>query len=338
MEDRRAYDPGRIGCYAGWKRYPENPLIGERIGNVSDPCVVQENGQYLMYYTHRYLRKILVAACEDGFSYRPFSHGFYWAADMGKDIPKRIFYSNGGDYGYALNRHPDWGWETAVCQPFVLKIGSVWHMWYTGKKFDVNRNQYSSSAIGHAVSSNGHTWDSTCEPVLKADQLWERASVQYPSVLWDEKQGIYRMWYSGGDVDEPCSVGYTESSDGEKWIKKDGPVFMRDQTKVYEKQMINACQVIKEGEWYYMFYSAWQDTAKGRICAARSRDGVEWQRHPKNPIITWGQFGAWDVETVFRPWAIHENGRWLMYYTGHSCDSFKIGGLIHEGDDLGFDE
>ena len=33
----RAYDPGKIGCYAGWRRYEKNPIIGEQIGEVSDP-------------------------------------------------------------------------------------------------------------------------------------------------------------------------------------------------------------------------------------------------------------------------------------------------------------
>lgn len=27
----RAYDPGKIGCYAGWRRYEKNPIIGERV-------------------------------------------------------------------------------------------------------------------------------------------------------------------------------------------------------------------------------------------------------------------------------------------------------------------
>lgn len=36
----RAYDPGKIGCYAGWRRYEKNPIIGEQIGEVSDPMVL----------------------------------------------------------------------------------------------------------------------------------------------------------------------------------------------------------------------------------------------------------------------------------------------------------
>lgn len=28
----RAYDPGKIGCYAGWRRYEKNPIIGELNG------------------------------------------------------------------------------------------------------------------------------------------------------------------------------------------------------------------------------------------------------------------------------------------------------------------
>ena len=32
----RAYDPGKIGCYAGWRRYEKNPIIGEQIGEKID--------------------------------------------------------------------------------------------------------------------------------------------------------------------------------------------------------------------------------------------------------------------------------------------------------------
>ena len=44
----RSYDPGKIGCYAGWRRYEGNPVIDERIGEVSDAVVLEENGKYKM--------------------------------------------------------------------------------------------------------------------------------------------------------------------------------------------------------------------------------------------------------------------------------------------------
>lgn len=74
---------------------------------------------------------------------------------------------------------------------------------------------------------------------------------------------------------------------------------------------------------------------KSRICLARSEDGICWERHPNNQL-TGGQFGAWDVEAVCRPAAVHLENKWICYYTGCARKNHRIGALIHEGDDLGF--
>ena len=47
-------------------------------------------------------------------------------------------------------------------------------------------------------------------------------------------------------------------------------------------------------------------------------------------------FGAWDVEAVCRPAAVHLENKWICYYTGCARKNHRIGALIHEGDDLGF--
>ena len=69
----RAYDPGKIGCYAGWRRYEKNPIIGEQIGEVSDPMVLPIKDRFHLYYSHRFLKKILVAVGENGLDFRPFA-------------------------------------------------------------------------------------------------------------------------------------------------------------------------------------------------------------------------------------------------------------------------
>ena len=49
----RAYDPGKIGCYAGWRRYEKNPIIGEQIGEVSDPMVLPIKDRFHLYYSQK---------------------------------------------------------------------------------------------------------------------------------------------------------------------------------------------------------------------------------------------------------------------------------------------
>jgi predicted GH43/DUF377 family glycosyl hydrolase len=342
----RSYDPGNIGCYAGWRRYEGNPIIDERIGDSSDPVVIPHADGYKMFYTHRFLRKILTAKGEDALEFRPFAVGAVpkEGDENADDVNMKSyrvgqeFYSDGGDFAYSLSRRPHLGWETAVCQPCVLKMDNIYHLWYTGKHYEDSRKAYTAGVIGHGISKNAHNWKAGSEPVLVPDQLWEADSVQYPSVMWDEDAKLFKMWYSAGDVDDPASIGYAESSDGLVWKKFTEPVFTRLKDTVLERERVYGCHVIKEKGWYIMFYTAVQDHNKERICLARSRDGITgWERHPSNPIITWGQFGAWDVESVSIPFPLHLAGRWLCYYTGRNFSNHRIGVLIHDGDDLGFD-
>ena len=42
----------------------------------------------------------------------------------------------------------------------------------------------------------------------------EKKSVMYPHVLWDIQENIFKMYYSGGENNEPNSIGYTISKGG----------------------------------------------------------------------------------------------------------------------------
>ncbi len=44
-------------------------------------------------------------------------------------------------------------------------------------------------------------------PVLVADQPWEKVAVMCPHVEWEPDRGGFRMWYSGGDQYEPDAIG-----------------------------------------------------------------------------------------------------------------------------------
>ena len=73
-----------------------------------------------------------------------------------------------------------------------------------------------------------------------------------------------------------------------------------------------------------------------QIGLARSRDGVTgWQRHPANPIIRPGE-NAWDHDACYKPCAIFDGRRWLLWYNGRRGSIEQIGLAIHEGEDLGF--
>jgi hypothetical protein len=113
-------------------------------------------------------------------------------------------------------------WENGVNRPVVLKNGHLYQMWYTGQA-------KGKSWIGYATSPDGKTWKRRSDqPVLSPEKPWEKVAVMCPHVLYDDKEKLYRLWYSGGEQYEPNAIGYATSSDGVKWTKHDrnacGPV------------------------------------------------------------------------------------------------------------------
>lgn len=297
---------------AGWKKFEGNPVMGGKYGTCFDISVLRDGEKYRMWLSWR--PKGSVALVES-------SDGIHWSE------PPRI----------VLGPRKETGWEDGINRPYVLKRKDGYHMWYTGQ---TGGNQKGHSSIGYATSPDGVTWKRMSEkPVLTFDQSWElNIAVMCPSVIWDEQARLFRMWYSGGEQNEPNAIGYATSPDGLTWKKHESnPVFTAQPKNPWEKHKVTACQVEKVGDWYMMFYIGFENEAKARICLARSKDGItNWQRHPANPIIFPGK-DKWDHDACYKPYAIFDGKKWLLWYNGRHGHLEQIGVVLHKGEDLGFD-
>jgi hypothetical protein len=110
-----------------------------------------------------------------------------------------------------------------VVTPTVVKVGSVFHMWYAKLVAD------GKSRIGYARSSNGRNWtvvpgSGTAQAVVDVGQSGEFDfdQVWWPWVLYNEQQAVFEMWYQG--LDDPLfglvpRLGCAISSDGIVWEK-----------------------------------------------------------------------------------------------------------------------
>ena len=58
-------------------------------------------------------------------------------------------------------------------------------------------------------------------------------------------------------------------------------------------------------------------------------------RHPANPIIRPGT-DRWDADACYKPFALLDGTKWLLWYNGRRGHHEQIGLAIHEGEDLGF--
>jgi predicted GH43/DUF377 family glycosyl hydrolase len=290
---------------ACWVKHPKNPLLGGNLGTCFDVSVLKEGDTYRMWFSWRPRTSIALVESKDGVQ---------WSKPV-----------------IVLGPNARTDWESDINRPVVLKQGGHYQMWYTGQA-------RGHSWIGFATSEDGRTWQRrSAKPVLSADKPWEHVAVMCPHVVFDGKQRLYRMWYSGGEQEEPNAIGYATSPDGVKWTKHDGnPIFRPDPHLAWEKDRVTGCQVLPQGDWHVMFYIGFRDKQHAQIGIARSRDGITgWQRHPANPVIRTGK-DKWDHDAVYKPYAIYDGRRWLLWYNGRKGDVEQIGLALHDGADLGF--
>jgi predicted GH43/DUF377 family glycosyl hydrolase len=302
-EDKK--DRTFVEAAAGWRKYDKNPVLGGPLGTCFDISVLREDGQYRMWFSWRPKKSIALVTSRDGLSW--------------------------GEPAIVLGPNLASGWEEDVNRPVVVKQGGKYLMWYTGQA-------KGKSWIGHAVSEDGKRWRRVGDrPVLSAQARWEREAVMCPHVFYDDRRKLYRMWYSGGEQYEPNAIGYATSEDGRRWTRHEGnPIFRPEAKNAWEKERVTACQVVRRGDWHLMFYIGFADRDHAQIGLARSRDGVTgWERHPANPILRPGK-DRWDADAVYKPYAIFDGRRWLLWYNGRRGGVEQIGAALHDGEDLGF--
>ncbi|MCX6910533.1 MAG: hypothetical protein NTY01_21165 [Verrucomicrobia bacterium] len=291
---------------AGWQKFEGNPVMGGQYGTCFDVSVLKDGGVYRMWLSWRPKKSVALVESKDG---------IHWSE------PPQI----------VLGPRKETGWEDDINRPVVVKRGDGYHMWFTGQA-------RGRSWIGYATSPDGVAWKRMSDkPVLSPEKPWEKVAVMCPHVIWDEAAKKFRMWYSGGEQYEPDAIGYATSADGLVWAKHDAnPIFKFDPNKEWEQHKVTACQVEKRGDWHLMFYIGFRDVHHAQIGLARSRDGItHWQRHPANPIIRPGQ-DKWDHDACYKPCAIFDGKKWLLWYNGRHGRLEQIGVVLHDGEDLGF--
>jgi beta-1,2-mannobiose phosphorylase / 1,2-beta-oligomannan phosphorylase len=291
---------------AGWVKHPGNPVLGGKLGTCFDISVLREGEKYRMWFSWRPKASLALVESDDG---------VHWS-----------------DPVIVLKPNKASGWEDDINRPGVIKKDGTYRLWYTGQA-------RGHSSIGYATSADGVAWQRMSDkPVLAAELPWEKVAVMCPHVMWDEEQKQYRMWYSGGGQYEPDAIGYATSADGLHWTKHaENPVVRPDPKCDWEKHLVTAAQIVKHGDWHLMFYIGFRDIHHAQIGLARSKDGItNWERHPANPIVRPG-LNQWDHDACYKPYAIFDGRKWLLWYNGRHGGMEQIGLVLHEGEDLGFE-
>lgn len=196
--------------------------------------------------------------------------------------------------------------------PDIIFHENQYNMWYSG--YDGG----AGSRVGFAVSDDGIKWDRHDGPVLQtgSGDSWDNYSVQQTSVLFDGT--TWHMWYVGlrdGDL-STRKIGYATSEDKINWTKyESNPVLEPGSAGSWDDQWVGWPRVLFIDGQYHMWYTSDNGTVT-QIGHATSEDGINWEKDSSNPVLTVGEFGAWDDNVVSNPDLIYDGYTFHMWYCG----------------------
>ena len=150
--------------------------------------------------------------------------------------------------------------DRTAAEPFLRSATSVlfeanlFKAWYvSGIGWTViDGRQYPSYVIRYAESNDGLAWVSRPEPCITFRDDTEFGFGR-PWVV-REKDG-YKMWYSIRSRTAPYRIGYAESGDGVRWVRRDDLAGIERSETGWDSEMICYGCVVAVGDKRYMFYN-----------------------------------------------------------------------------------
>jgi beta-1,2-mannobiose phosphorylase / 1,2-beta-oligomannan phosphorylase len=248
--------------------------------------------------------------------------------DDGRDGEQTLFTRNLANPLYTSTGQ---AWNFAgVGDPCVIYDGgdSLYKMWLSAGGV-VPPDSTVRVRTAYLTSPDGIDWTEWgTNPVFDAGpggSDWDRGGIETVTVLKDG--GTYKMWYGGYEArtDPPLTmkIGLATSTDGITWVREgSNPVLDKGSPGSWEDGWIESPSVVKVGGTYYMLYSGITTGYGYAIGLATSPDGVNWTRHPGNPVFRHEPATAWEDGLVYAPALYHDGSRFIMFYVGVNQETF----------------
>ena len=187
--------------------------------------------------------------------------------------------------------------------PRVLLVGDTLHMWF-----------WTDGRAGHATSTDGISWTFTPDPVMEGTLgTWDGGMVVIADVIY--RDSVFHAWYTG-ESSGVYAIGYATSTDGIVWDKLADPVF-ESSASGWDGRMYYASSVVWDGDYFWMWYCAKENTEPARIGRAYSMNGINWTRaSTAAPDIGYGEPGSWNAAASFYPAVLLDQGRYKVWFNG----------------------
>lgn len=180
-------------------------------------------------------------------------------------------------------------WDNgSVTGPTVLRDGSTYRMWYSGRN-DLTSANYS---IGYATSADKLSWSkqNSGDAVFAANAtLFTKSGVSDPSVV--KNDSIYHMWFTANNGTN-YNIGYANSTDGIVWNETTNAVITTDDA--FDSVNASAPSVISNTTHFLMWYTAYNGSSS--IAYATSTNGYNWTKEVSE--VYSGSGLNWDNDTI----------------------------------------
>lgn len=318
-----------------WKLHPNNPIIsyGDEISNLiwNDPIVIKEGSTYKMWLsggtgigTNNV--KIYQATSQDGINW---------------NISSNILIEPG----------TSGSWDDEKTEtPSVIKVGNIYHMYYSGFK---TGNPSGAYQIGHATSADGISWTKDpSNPIITYHndlQNWGYYHSAEPSAVHNQENNkIYlyymtskiRSGYTGPNTNlnsqHGICVATSADTDGSNFnnIGSSNRVVVLTQSQNYpvEKDYrgyTTPFVYIDENTLFHMYYSAVKHPSSENwemvsLAHASSLDGLSFTEINHEILVTSNE--SWTHKEVRAPSLLSDNNILKLWYAGHT-DWFNNSGI-----------
>lgn len=132
--------------------------------------------------------------------------------------------------------------------PFVIKNKDLFVMYYSSTIKWINKNTPSYN-IKYATSNDLINWKRNNKVAISLKK--NEVAAGRPCLIYENKK--FRMWYSYKGIN--YKIGYAESTDGKKWIRKDHLVKFKNK-KNFNFKMMEFTHVMRHENYLYMFFNA----------------------------------------------------------------------------------
>jgi predicted GH43/DUF377 family glycosyl hydrolase len=152
-------------------------------------------------------------------------------------------------------------------------------------------------------------------PVLSPKAEWEAGGNINNTVV--KVGNEYKHWFTG--IGSRFRIGMATSTDGIAWQKSNAnPVLEVGAPGEFDSEHAYNPMVVYYDGLYWMWYAGNNGTS-WQIGLATSTDGLQWKKHPNNPVLKIGAAGKWDDKHLTSPFVMRDGAVFKMWYRGESA-------------------